>query len=220
MVFCPMLFNCSLLLSSSFFKNKICRVTITLPKWAIEYYDSLQDVEFTTDDEMMNVAVELSARNVKYDTGGPFGCAIYERDTATKKCKLFSVGVNRVVALNNSTCHGEMVAIQLAQQKLGKFSLSSSSGSDGGSTKEYVLHTSCEPCAMCLGGTFWSGVCELCCSATKDDAEAIGFDEGPVFPQSYDHLMNNGMTVKRKIIRDQGAKVLQEYGKTGVIYNG
>ena len=176
-------------------------VTITLPQWAIEYYDELKDKEFKTDEEMMEVAIELSKRNVENDTGGPFGCAIYERNVQTKISKLFSVGVNRVVALNNSTTHGEMVAIQLAQSKLGTFSLSATTTTDGVSGVEYVLHTSCEPCAMCLGGTFWSGVCEMCCSATKDDAERIGFDEGPVYPQSYVHLKEKGnMVIKKEIL--------------------
>ena len=73
---------------------------------------SLVDKEFTTDEEMMSVAVEISAQNVTHETGGPFGCAIFERCKDTGTCKLFSVGANRVTALNNSTLHGEMTAIQ------------------------------------------------------------------------------------------------------------
>ena len=121
---------------------------------------------------MMAIAIELSRRNVNNDTGGPFGCAIFEYDTTTKESKLFSIGVNRVVPSNNSTLHGEMVAIAFAEKKLKKFSL------QGSKEKEYHMYTSCEPCAMCLGGTLWSGVSKMVCSATKDDAEAIGFDEG------------------------------------------
>ena len=70
------------------------------------------------------------------------------------------------------TVHGEMVAIQFAQQKLKTFALKDKTGA-----KEYCLFTSCEPCAMCLGGTFWSGVSKMVCAATKADAESIGFDE-------------------------------------------
>jgi tRNA(Arg) A34 adenosine deaminase TadA len=218
-------------------------LVINLPPWATEYYNSLSDKEFKTDEEMMKVAIDMAALNVSHDTGGPFGCAIFERDIETKTSKVISLGCNRVVTLNNSTCHAEMVAIQFAQQKLKQFSLkdngtvftdadvaagSTKQGvrSGGGGElkqqkrKEYVLHTSCEPCAMCLGGTFWSGVSELVCSATKDDAEAIGFDEGPVFPESYQHLERAGMVVKKCILRAEGAKVLNEYGATGVIYNG
>ena len=101
----------------------VFRVTITLPDWAIEYQKSLENVEFESEEEMMKVAIEMSRRNVNENTGGPFGTAIFEVDSETKKGTLFSVGCNRVVPMNNSTLHGEMVAIQYAQQKLGTFSL-------------------------------------------------------------------------------------------------
>ena len=191
-------------------------MVVVLPEWAVKYYHSLNDTEFTSDDEMMKVAIELARRNVAENTGGPFGCAIFEKDIVTGKCKLFSVGTNRVVSLNNSTLHAEMVAIQFAQKKGKHFSLRG----DVGTKKEYYLFTSCEPCAMCLGGTMWSGVNKLVCAATKDDAEAIGFNEGPVFLGSYKALESSGCKVVRNILRDEGAQVLKNYGETGVIYNG
>jgi tRNA(Arg) A34 adenosine deaminase TadA len=164
---------------------------------------------------MMAVAVEISARNVETGDGGPFGAAVFERSKSTQTARLFAVGANRVVPLNNCTLHGETVALQFAQQKLQSFSLRT----DG--DKEYVLCTSCEPCAMCLGATFWSGVSEMICAATKEDCEAIGFDEGPVFPESYVKLEEVGTKVTRRILRDEGAKILKDYGsKTGsVLYN-
>jgi tRNA(Arg) A34 adenosine deaminase TadA len=172
--------------------------------------------EYSSEEEMVAVAVDISSQNIAHNTGGPFGCAIFERCTETGKSRLFSVGANRVMALNNSTLHGEMVAIQFAQLKLQTYSLRLVGQPQG---KEYVLCTSCEPCAMCLGGTLWSGVDELICAATKDDAEAIGFNEGPVFEASYEHLLAAGVTVKRQILRKEGAGVLQKYAETGVIYN-
>jgi len=150
------------------------RLVITLPSWLSAYEASLSNKMFETDEQMMAVAIEISSRNVSTGDGGPFGCAIFERDRNTKKSRLFAVGANRVVPLHNSTLHGETVAIQFAQKKLKNFSLRPSVASN----KEYVMCTSCEPCAMCLGATFWSGVSEMTCAATKDDAEEIGFDEG------------------------------------------
>jgi len=186
---------------------------IHLPGWMVKFYKEHKDTEFTSDEDMISVAVELAAKNVAEHTGGPFGCAIFERDIATKKSKLFSCGANRVVTLNNSSLHAEMVAIQFAQKKLQTFSLK---GATEG--KEYVLCTSCEPCCMCLGGTLWSGVTELICSGAKADAEKIGFNEGPVFPESYQQLEAVGIKVKREVLRSKGAAVLEEYGRTGVIY--
>ncbi len=173
----------------------------------------------------MKVAVELSDRNVTEKTGGPFGCAIFQYDVATKTGKLFSIGVNRVVPMGNSSLHGEMVAIQFGQKKLKRFTFGgsgapSSSSINSGLGVEYHLYTSCEPCCQCLGATLWSGVSKLVCAATKDDAEAIGFHEGPVFPASYEALEEAGVQVVRNCLREEGAKVLQRYGETGVIYNG
>jgi tRNA(Arg) A34 adenosine deaminase TadA len=197
-----------------------CRVEITLPDWLWDYYESLLDQEFHTDEEMMSVAIEISHQNVKHETGGPFGAAIFVREIGTGVAQLFSVGANRVVALSNSTLHGEMTAIQFAQQKLGHFSMAlAQDAREMGIGQEYIMATSCEPCAMCVGGIFWSGLSELLCAATKDDAEAIGFDEGPVFPESYIHLQKRGTAIKMNILRSRGAAVLREYAKKGVIYN-
>ena len=171
--------------------------------------------EFKSDEDMMAIAIEVASKNVEYETGGPFGTAIYERCKQTGATSLVAVGANRVTALNNSTLHGETVAIQFLQKKLKTFSLRQTGTAND---KEYILCTSCEPCVMCLGATLWSGVDVLVCSATKADAEAIGFNEGPVFDESYEQLEETGCKVIRKILQEKGAKVLNDYARTGVIY--
>lgn len=184
------------------------QITLDLPQWIDDVVD--WDKVYTTDDEKMALAVELSKQNVQRGTGGPFGSAIFAIDSG----KLLSVGVNRVMPLHNSTAHGEMMAIMLAEHKLQSFSLSA----DG---VKRELFTSCEPCAMCLGGTLWSGVKRLVCAATADDARAIGFDEGPVYDSSYQYLTKAGVEVVRLVQRDAAAKVLNDYlNHGGTIYNG
>lgn len=163
----------------------------------------------------MALAIELAARNVAERTGGPFGCAIFEHDIKTGKSTLVSMGVNQVVTLTNSTLHGEMVAIQFAQKKMKCYSLQQT----GKEHSTFEMYTSCEPCCMCLGGTLWSGVSKLICAATKEDAGAIGFDEGPVFDHSYEHLEKAGIQVVRGILQSEGAAVLKKYGEKGMIYN-
>mmetsp|Transcript_23307 Transcript_23307/g.41331 ORF Transcript_23307/g.41331 Transcript_23307/m.41331 type:complete len:271 (+) Transcript_23307:210-1022(+) len=190
-------------------------IVITLPAWANDFYETHKDMTFTTEEEMMKVAIALADRNVDEKTGGPFGTAIFECDTTTGVCKLFSIGMNQVVTLNNSTLHGEMTAIQFGQKKLNNFTF----GANKTLGKEYHLYTSCEPCCQCLGGTLWSGVSKLVCAASKFDAEAIGFDEGPVFGKSYDALESAGVKVVRNVLREEGAKTLKRYGETGLIYN-
>ena len=161
----------------------------------------------------MAIAIELSQRNVDEKTGGPFGTAIFKVDKTTGEGTLFSVGVNRVVTLSNSTLHGETVAIQMAQKKLANFSLR------GEKDTEYHLYTSCEPCCMCLGATLWSGATKMVCAATKNDAEAIGFNEGPVYAESYKALEEAGCKCVRNVLQKEGKAVLDHYASHGIIYN-
>ncbi|KAL3809259.1 hypothetical protein ACHAXA_002245 [Cyclostephanos tholiformis] len=203
-------------------------VEITLPEWADETsaHDGFSDMyarRYESDEEMMSLAIRISEHNVTMGTGGPFGACIFERKDGGH-CELISVGMNRVVPLRNSTLHGEMVAIQLAQARLNTFTLSGVDGIGGddnnvGVGRKFELFTSCEPCAMCLGGTLWSGVSRLVCAATKHDAQSIGFDEGPVSEGSYEHLENAGVEVRRNVMRDEAAGVLRRYGEIGLIYN-
>ncbi|MGH7507571.1 MAG: nucleoside deaminase, partial [Longimicrobiales bacterium] len=85
----------------------------------------------------------------------------------------------------------------------------------------HELHTSCEPCAMCLGATLWSGVRGVVSAATRDDAHGVDFDEGPVFAASYEYLRARGITFRREVLREEGRAVLRLYreGSGGVIYN-
>jgi hypothetical protein len=149
---------------------------------------------------------------VAHRTGGPFGSAVFARERATGIATLVACGCNRVLPLANAVLHGETTALQFAQKAVRHHSLAATE------THDYILSTSCEPCCMCLGAVLWSSVAELHCAATKADAEAIGFNEGPVFPESYAALEAAGIKVKFQILQDAGREVLQRYGETGVIY--
>jgi tRNA(Arg) A34 adenosine deaminase TadA len=128
--------------------------------------------------------------------------------------RLIAVGVNRVVPENNSTLHAEVLAFMMAQRRVGSYTL----GSPG--LPAHTLVSSCDPCAMCLGATLWSGVRRLVCGATRDDAIHAGFDEGPVFPESYRYLEDRGITIVHGVLRDEARAVLERYAATGEIYNG
>lgn len=186
---------------------RLPEVRITLPSWVSDVVDF--ELAYASDEERMRVAVACARENVLRDTGGPFGAAVFDALTG----RLLAVGVNLVVPLNNSSLHAEVVALMMAQAVLGTWTLQ-----DAGA---YELFTSCEPCAMCLGAAQWSGVKRVVWSALRDDAKSIAFDEGPVFPQSYDYLRERGMTFRAGVLRDQGRAVLQLYRERGgPIYNG
>jgi len=108
-----------------------------------------------------------------------------------------------------------MVAIMLAQQLIGGFDL----GGEG--QPSYDLVASAEPCSMCLGATSWSGVRHLVCGARGEDAQSIGFDEGPKPDEWVRELEERGITVERDVCRNEAASVLRRYAEEGgVIYNG
>src|SRR5829696_7192735 len=118
-------------------------VHVDYPAWVHETVD--WDARYRTDDERMKLAIAVSRENVERGTGGPFGAAIFESESG----RLVAVGMNSVVRLHNCTLHGEMMAFMMAQQRLQTFSLNAAN------LPAHELHTSCEPCAMCLGGTLW-----------------------------------------------------------------
>jgi tRNA(Arg) A34 adenosine deaminase TadA len=175
--------------------------SVSLPSWVSGTVDFSHP--YGTDEERMRLAIRLARENVERGTGGPFGAAVFEAGSGI----LVAAAVNCVVRLNNSTLHAEMVAIQLAQKRVASWTL------DIPGQPTHELFTSCAPCVMCLGGVHWSGIRRLVCAAEKADAEAIGFDEGPVSDASYAHLERNGITVVRGFLRAESAEVLRAYGE-------
>ena len=183
-------------------------VHVAYPDWVDEVVD--WDRTYVDDDARMRLAIEVARENVERGTGGPFGAAIFDASG-----QIVSVGMNSVVRLNNCTLHGEMVAFMMAQQRLRTFTLKSPA------LPVHELYTSCEPCAMCLGTTLWSGVQRVVYAATREDASMLNFEEGPVFPESYQYLEDRGISIVRQVLREEGRAVLELYrSRSGRIYNG
>ena len=184
-------------------------VHLEYPAWVDDVVD--WDRPYRTDEERMRLAIAISRENVARDGGGPFGAAIVERESG----RVVAVGMNSVVRLNNCTLHGEMVAFMMAQARLGRFSLHWPAG------PLHELVTSCEPCAMCLGATLWSGVRRVVYGAAREDASRLGFEEGPVFDESYEYLEARDIEIVRGVLREDARAVLELYRtQQGRIYNG
>jgi tRNA(Arg) A34 adenosine deaminase TadA len=183
-------------------------IRITNPDWVHAMIDF--DRPYPDDDARVRLAITLARENVVRETGGPFGAAVFEAGTG----RLVAVGTNGVIRLNNSSAHAEVVALMMAQARLGSFTLQH----DG--SPRHELFSSCEPCAMCLGATLWSGVTRLVFAATREDAERLAFDEGPVFPESHRYLMERGVAIERGPLRDEANEVFALYlRRGGPIYN-
>ena len=184
-------------------------VHVEYPDWVGSVVDWNQ--RYTTDEARMRVAIDVSRANVERSTGGPFGAAIFEAESG----RLVAVGMNSVVRSNNCALHGEMVAFMMAQQLVRSFTLKAPD------LPAHELITSCEPCAMCLGATLWSGVRRVVSGAAREDASKLNFEEGPVFPESYRYLEDRGLEITRNVLRPDARAVLELYrAKSGKIYNG
>ncbi|HSG60926.1 MAG TPA: nucleoside deaminase [Pseudomonadales bacterium] len=156
------------------------------------------------DEALMQALIKVSENAIGWGYGGPFAAAVVRIDTQ----ELISLGINLVLDQKLSTLHAEMVAIMIAQRRLGHFDLAQCGG-------PFALFTSCEPCTMCLGASHWSGVSKVISGARDCDAAAAGFDEGPKPHDWAQALRERGIDVREDVCRAQAAKVLKTYQAVG-----
>ncbi|HEX8705093.1 MAG TPA: nucleoside deaminase, partial [Myxococcaceae bacterium] len=154
---------------------------------------------------------KLAARNYKEGNGGPFAALVVEPSTG----ELISVGVNVVLSSGLSSVHAEVMALSLAQARLGSWDL----GSAGGRSLELVVNW--RPCTMCYGALVWSGVKHLLLAGDGPECEQLtGFDEGPMPTDWKAELEGRGIRVTSGVLRDDAIAVFAEYGRSGaVVYN-
>jgi len=184
-------------------------MVVRLPDW-VEGFLAEQPRSVPGVAGRMELVLRLAEQNLIRENGGPFGAAIFQLESGA----LVSVGVNAVVSSRCSLAHAEMMAIAIAQRALGHHDL----GGTGMAAHQLVV--SAEPCAMCFGAILWSGVRGLVCGARSEDAEAIGFDEGPKVGGWVEALESRGIAVQRDVGRGAATALLQVYRKRGgAIYN-
>ncbi|MDI6401254.1 nucleoside deaminase [Balneolaceae bacterium ANBcel3] len=182
---------------------------VALPDW-IESFLPEPDHVYSSDEEKMNLAIRLAGENIRHDSGGPFGAAVFDKNTG----KLIAPGVNVVVPSQWSGGHAEVMALAWAQMKLKTHDL----GANGMPYCE--LFTSTEPCVMCLGASIWSGVRRVVCASRDEDARGCGFDEGPKPGNWRSELESRGIEVTQDILREKAVDVLNEYVRLGKpVYN-
>lgn len=114
--------------------------------------------------QFIGMANEEAVIGSSTNEGGPFGAVI------TKAGKVISRGHNEVLKTNDPTAHAEVVAIRRAAEALGSYDLSGCE-----------IHSSCEPCPMCLAAIYWSRISKVYYGCTKEDAAVIGFDDNAIY---------------------------------------
>ena len=118
------------------------------------------------DPRFMHRAIELARQGMNSGAGGPFGAVV------VKEGAIIGEGYNRVVTANDPTAHGEVVAIREACKQLGSFSL-----------EGCEIHTTGEPCPMCLGAIHWARIGRIYYGFSISDAATIGFDDREFYRQ-------------------------------------
>ena len=81
-------------------------------------------------------------------------------------------GFNRRESWRDPTAHAEILAIRQASEVLATHCLN-----------DCILYTSCEPCPMCLGAIYWSGIKTVFFAADRKDAAAAGFSDRFIYDE-------------------------------------
>lgn len=175
------------------------RLELNLPDWITPLTAAWPPAG--DDSARMNLVLELARTSIERDAGGPFAAAVFAGD------RVVAVGINRVLPERNSVLHAEILALMWAERHFQSHSLSP--------WPRLTLVSSCEPCAMCLGAILWSGIRRVVSGASREDAEAAGFDEGPVFPASHAYLRERGVEWIGGVERERAAALFELYRAWG-----
>jgi guanine deaminase len=116
------------------------------------------------DTAFMKRAIQLARNGMRNGHGGPFGTVV------TRHGEIIGEGWNQVLSRNDPTAHGEITAIRDACAKLGTHSL-----------EGCEIHTTGQPCPMCLGAIQWARIARIHYGFRIGDAAAIGFDDSRFF---------------------------------------
>lgn len=183
--------------------------TMTLPAWLVDEADALPAV-LPTLEERMALVNRLADRNWREGNGGPFAAIVVDDTTG----ELVSAGVNVVLSTGKSSGHAEVMALGLAQQRLGRWDLG-----EGGANLSLVVNW--RPCVQCYGATMWSGVRSLVVAGSGPELEELsGFDEGPMVADWAEQFEARGIRVTQDIGRDEALEVYRAYGASdSLVYN-
>jgi tRNA(Arg) A34 adenosine deaminase TadA len=114
---------------------------------------------------LLNKTINLAIDGIALGHG-PFAALV------AKDNKVIAWARNSVVLAKDPTAHAEILAIREASATLGTHDLSGC-----------ILYSSCEPCPMCLGAIYWSGIRKVIFALDRNDAAAAGFSDEYIYSQ-------------------------------------
>jgi len=119
----------------------------------------------SNDKKFLQRSVDLAIEGV-HKGGGPFGAVITRNDI------IIAEAHNEVVYSGDPTAHAEILAIRKACRSTGSHQL-----------EDCILYASCEPCPMCLGAIYWSGIKQVYYASDRTDAEKAGFSDKQIYSE-------------------------------------
>jgi tRNA(Arg) A34 adenosine deaminase TadA len=138
-------------------------MSVPRPDWML---DLAREAEGGSLSQLLDQAIAIACESARREHG-PFGAIVADAEGA-----IVAAGHNRVIADRDSTMHAEIHAIRAAEHELASHDL--------GAGEPLTMYASCEPCVMCFGAIYWSGLDRIAAAAPAEAAEALGFEEGPV----------------------------------------
>ena len=186
------------------------RFCLDLPDWLVAELQHLPD-HLPTLDSRMAAVLRFARINFRQQTGGPFAAGVFERDSG----RLIAIGVNRVTVQHCSSAHAEIMALSLAQQRLGVYDLG------GPELPAHQLVVNWSPCAMCFGAALWSGIRSLVIAGAGPEMEQItGFDEGPMPSEWRQELAKRGIALIEDVRREEALTDFRAFAASQpIVYN-
>lgn len=117
------------------------------------------------DNNFLKQAIKIAIRGIE-EGFGPFGAVI------SVDGQIIAGSNNQVVRSNDPTAHAEILAIRRAASFLKTHDLSSC-----------TLYSTCEPCPMCLGAIYWSGIKRVVYASDRHDAARAGFSDNNIYKE-------------------------------------
>jgi tRNA(Arg) A34 adenosine deaminase TadA len=143
----------------------------------------------------MRRAIALGRQGMEAGEGGPFGAVV------VRAGEVVGEGWNRVVASQDPTAHGEVVAIRDACRRLGRFSL-----------EGCHLYSSGEPCPMCLSAIYWARIERIGFGFSVNDAARIGFDDRLIY-RELTRPPGRRRIRRVQLLADEARSLLREYAR-------
>lgn len=133
----------------------------------------------------MRRAIEVS-RNARTHGNHPFGAILVDAAGA-----VMLEAENRVVSEGDATRHAELVLMSAASRRFSPDILAGA-----------TLYTSCEPCAMCAGSVYWTGVGRV----------VYGMSESALLAMTGDHPENATASLPCRTVLGSGQRRIDVTG--------